>query len=437
MAHFALITLPLFSHLRVFEAVAEELVSRGHRASFLLPKGASRLLSGNLPGGVGLIEYDGDLQAMRLAERMIETAGHDGPIALFRTIAIGAEATTALCRAGPRLLDRHGCDAVIGDQAEPAAGLLAEALGLPLVSLAAALPMHRDETVPLPYLGWPYDPSEEGLKRNRGGEMVARHLLRRQRQAIETGCRTLRLPIRSELADCLSERAQVSQLVEAFDFPRAPSPIRHGVGPIRRRFRPVSTPSAPIVLSERGTDKPVVYVSLGTLQGHRYHLIKSIVAAARDLGAATIVAHCGRLTGKQAASLGADHVADFVDQASALAIADVCVTHAGMNTVLDALRAGKPLLAIPIAFDQPGIASRIVHHGVGSKLARVLLSRRKLGRALEALLCEDSYSQAAGKMAGAVRAGGGAAVAADIAEAGVTTASRRTSQETDLEGLVA
>ncbi|MEE2950635.1 MAG: glycosyltransferase [Pseudomonadota bacterium] len=437
MAHFALITLPLFSHLRVFEAVAEELVSRGHRASFVLPEGAGRHLSKDLPEGVGLFEYGAEGPSAGLAERMVDAASRDGPLALFRTIAVGAEATGALSRCAPRLLDRLGCDAVIGDQTEPAAGLIAEALGLPLLSLAAALPMHRDESVPLPFLGWRYDPSDEGLGRNRGGELVARRLLKHQGRAIETACRELGLPIRSELADCLSTSAQVSQLVEAFDFPRGYSSIRHGVGPIRRRWRPAATAPAPIVLPEHSAGRPVVYVSLGTLQGHRHRLLKSIVAAARDLGAATIVAHCGRLTERQAASLEADHVADFVDQASALSLADVCVTHAGMNTVLDALRAGKPLLALPIAFDQPGIAARIVHHGVGLKLPRVLLSRRKLARALEALLCEDSYGKAAGRMAGPIRASGGAVMAADIAEAALSGSSRWQNKETSLQGLVA
>ena len=34
--------------------------------------------------------------------------------------------------------------------------------------------------------------------------------------------------------------------------------------------------------------------------------------------------------------------------------ASVCITHAGLNTVLESLAQGVPQLAIPITFEQPG-----------------------------------------------------------------------------------
>jgi zeaxanthin glucosyltransferase len=41
--------------------------------------------------------------------------------------------------------------------------------------------------------------------------------------------------------------------------------------------------------------------------------------------------------------------------------ATVCITHAGLNTVLESLAQGVPQLAIPITYDQPGVAARIAH----------------------------------------------------------------------------
>jgi hypothetical protein len=41
--------------------------------------------------------------------------------------------------------------------------------------------------------------------------------------------------------------------------------------------------------------------------------------------------------------------------------ATVCITHAALNTVLESLAQGVPQLAIPITYDQPGIAARIAH----------------------------------------------------------------------------
>jgi MGT family glycosyltransferase len=45
--------------------------------------------------------------------------------------------------------------------------------------------------------------------------------------------------------------------------------------------------------------------------------------------------------------------------------AALCITHAGVNTTLEALAQGVPMVAIPIGFDQPGVAARIAYHRVG------------------------------------------------------------------------
>ena len=39
--------------------------------------------------------------------------------------------------------------------------------------------------------------------------------------------------------------------------------------------------------------------------------------------------------------------------------ASVCITHAGLNTVLESLAQGVPQVAIPVTVDQPGVAARI------------------------------------------------------------------------------
>jgi hypothetical protein len=45
--------------------------------------------------------------------------------------------------------------------------------------------------------------------------------------------------------------------------------------------------------------------------------------------------------------------------------ASLTVTHAGLNTVLESLAQGVPQVAIPVSYDQPGVAARIAHHGTG------------------------------------------------------------------------
>jgi zeaxanthin glucosyltransferase len=43
----------------------------------------------------------------------------------------------------------------------------------------------------------------------------------------------------------------------------------------------------------------------------------------------------------------------------------VCITHAGLNTVLESLAQGVPQVAIPVTYDQPGVAARIAEKQTG------------------------------------------------------------------------
>ena len=405
MAHFALLCPPFHSHIRVFEALAGALAARGHQTSYLLNAGAELLLS---PGGPAAFTVgDAGIDLGAITRR---AARPNGPLGILRTVADTAALTDALCRDGPAILSRLGVDAVVGDQMEPAAGLIAAHLQLPQISLACALPVNTAPGVPLPFLDWPFDPSPEGLKRNRGGERVAALLLRRQRQTILAWSARFGLSRRSRLEDCLSPLLQISQCPAAFDYPRPAAPGFHAVGPIRKRA--VASTPLPAIDPAR----PFVFASLGTLQGHRLSIFQTIATACRRLDAQLLVAHCGGLSQAEAASIDADFVTDFADQAAVLDRADACITHGGMNTVLDALQRQVPLLAIPIAFDQPGIAARVVHHGVGRTVPRRGLTSAAVEAALRPLIERPEATARAAWLGREIAEAGGAALAARLIE---------------------
>ncbi|HEX8416986.1 MAG TPA: hypothetical protein VF641_05215, partial [Methylobacterium sp.] len=260
MARFALICPPFLSHVRVFEALAGRLAARGHDVVFVLDAGAKRLVEGpfEVRGIAPVAGLDPD-QLLRRAARPT------GPLGILRTVADTAALTDALCREAPAILRAGNFDAVIGDEMEPAAGLMADSLGLPFASVAAALPVETVPGMPPPYLGWPYDPSKKGLKRNRGGARIAAIFLTEQRRTLERWAERFGLPPRATLADCLSPTLRLSQTVAGFDFPRPVSPIFHAVGPIRAGAGPGA---APLPFSP-DPSRPLVFASLGTLQGHR------------------------------------------------------------------------------------------------------------------------------------------------------------------------
>ncbi len=100
-----------------------------------------------------------------------------------------------------------------------------------------------------------------------------------------------------------------------------------------------------------------------------------------------------------------------------LAKAALAVTHAGFNTVLDALSFGVPILALPLAFEQPATASRLARAGV-ARVVRPLTARpARLRKAIEALLGEPGYRSACAAVAAEIASAGGVRKAADILEA--------------------
>lgn len=412
MAHFAVLCPPYVAHVRTFEALGEELVRRGHHVTFLLNSGARHLVRAPWAGVEEAPLRPGD----PLAEKVLRNATRPaGLIGALRTISDGAKLTGQLCASGPAILGRLGVHAVLGDQLEPAAGLLADHLGLPHISLACALPIDPAPGVPLPFLDWPFDPSEKGIKKAQGAERVGDLLMRRHYAVIAEWAECFGIGPRRTLVDCLSRRAQISQVTRGFDFPR-PDPIPfEAVGPIR----PPGTADLDQPLPFTPDGRPLVFATQGTLQGHRLDLFRAAARACRAAGAELVVAHGGRLDPRQAASIGADHVFDFVPQRALLRRAALCIHHGGLNTTLDCLEAGVPQLVRPIAFDQKGAAARILTAGIGERTAP-LWNRRALSAQVARLLGDEAIRQRLAPLAAEARSAGGASRAADIVEAALT-----------------
>lgn len=338
------------------------------------------------------------------------------PFGLGRLVRDMTAITDSLCAQAPALLREHGIDGVVSDQMEPAGALVAEHLGLPFVSLAAAAPVNREPLMPLPVLPWPYDEGESALGRNRAGEAIADWLTRGHDQTIARWADRFAIAPRSKLTDCLSPLADMSQMIAGLDFPRQHLPASfHHLG----RLRPLEGGHDQTPLPRFG-DGPLVYASLGTLQGHRLGLFRSIAKACRKLGVQLVVAHSGALKPAEAKLIDADWVLPWVPQEALLAHTDVAITHGGLNTVLDALAAGVPLLCLPLAFEQPGIGARIERSGAGTTLS-ARSSVDKIAEALRRLLEQQSFKHRAGDLAGELASSPGSAGAAAIVESVVAT----------------
>lgn len=319
-----------------------------------------------------------------------------------------ARFTDAFCRDGPAMLERIGADALLVDQLEAGGGLLAEHLGLPFASIATTLPINREAGVPPPYVGWRYEAGEKGIKRNLGGWRVTDLLLRGVGKAIERNARRLNLPPRRRLEDCLSPTLQLSQMVAGLDFPRAELPSTfHYVGPFKRGA------TADLALPP-GDDRPLVYCTLGTLQGARTAVFRKVAEACRRLDLRLLVTTGGAPLRERLP--GAPIVRDWVPQEAAVAAADLMVSHAGMNSLLDPVAAGIPSVLMPLAFEQAGIAARAEHAGVAWVVGRRAAAVDIAG-AIAMVRSDPRFRERARAVGAEVRAAGGVVRAADLIEA--------------------
>lgn len=419
MSHFGVVAPPLYSHFQALQALAGRLLDRGHRVTFFQQLEAGALLRDNRisfhPLGLGS-HPAGSLG------RTLRHAARPAGLAVRRVIHDMARSTDMLCGELPEALTALHVDALICDQMEAAGGLVAEALGLPFVSVACALPVNREPGVPLPVMPFPWEDDPRMRKLYATSTRIYDALMAPHGRVIARRARQFGLPPRNGLHQCLSTLAQVSQTLPGLEFPRQALPACfHHVGPLRSPARPLGDDQPWPVERER----PFVYASLGTLQGHRFGLFRRITKACRALNAQLLVAHCGGLDEAQASSLraqGATWVTGFTNQPQALRQADAVISHAGLNTVMDALVAGTPVLALPIAFDQPGVAARVQHAGIG--LHSWHRSRwQTLAQRLDVLLSDGDFGARLATLDNQLRSAGGAERAALIIEQ--ATARRR------------
>jgi UDP:flavonoid glycosyltransferase YjiC (YdhE family) len=96
--------------------------------------------------------------------------------------------------------------------------------------------------------------------------------------------------------------------------------------------------------------------------------------------------------------------------------ASVCITHAGLNTVLESLTCGVPQVAFPVTFDQPGIGARIAAKKTGVTAEFEKLTPDHLSTLLDEVLNNAVYRENSRKLQDVIAKTNGLRKAADIIE---------------------
>ena len=94
----------------------------------------------------------------------------------------------------------------------------------------------------------------------------------------------------------------------------------------------------------------------------------------------------------------------------------LCITHAGLNTALESLASGVPMLAVPITNDQPGVAARIANKKVGVVISPDQASPGAFVAAINQVLDDSTFRDNTRKIQKAIRRIDGLSIAAGILE---------------------
>ncbi|MGI5241882.1 glycosyltransferase [Dactylosporangium sp. CA-139066] len=178
----------------------------------------------------------------------------------------------------------------------------------------------------------------------------------------------------------------------------------------------------PKQLAER--DGALIYFSLGSLGSADVELMRRVVDALAKTPHRYIVSK-GPL---HAEFELADNMwgAEFLPQTKILPLADLVITHGGNNTTTEAMHFGKPMVVLPLFWDQYDNAQRVDELGFGVRLDPYRFTDEQLHSAIERLLGDDGLRSRLAAHGAAIRAADGLRQAADAIErlAGATEAGR-------------
>lgn len=116
-------------------------------------------------------------------------------------------------------------------------------------------------------------------------------------------------------------------------------------------------------------DKTVVYISLGTVLKGGVSFFQTCVDAFSQEDVDVIISVGKNFDVKKLKNISSNiHIYPSVPQLQVLQMADVFVTHGGMNSVSESIVYGVPMVVIPFVSDQPVNARCIEKLGVGKKM---------------------------------------------------------------------
>ena len=138
-------------------------------------------------------------------------------------------------------------------------------------------------------------------------------------------------------------------------------------------------------------DKPLVYVSFGSLGCGDTATLKRLVAALGKLPVKALV-NVGGYVDEYTDVPGNVIVDKWFPQPSVIPLADAVIHHGGNNTFTECLYFGKPAIVMPYVWDGHDNATRVEETGHGLKMHRGDWTDEQLGAAVDRLLTDPAMA---------------------------------------------
>jgi MGT family glycosyltransferase len=409
MSHFGVLSYKGTGHLNPLIALSRQLVVRGHRVTlFQHPELEQRVRER------GLEFFPVDIPGSSGSQSRPEKIGRK-PKTSIGEIRYRLNRTTteieAFLREYPPAIQAAGVDTLIMGEISLAGPTVAEILRLPYFIVSISIPHNFGWTVPRSIA-----PSRSWLERLQK-ELLEVSVLRMKgpvRRSLDRYRKYFGLGSIRKIGETFPELAHITQWPKCLDIPRSKLPTNFFyTGPFvdkgGRAFADFPW--------DRLDGRPLIYASLGTTKRGDPAIFHRIAEACRGLDLQLVISLGGRLDPAMFNHLpGNPVIVQYAPQLELLNRAEIVITHAGPNTVLEALMQGKPMLALPITLDQPAIAAHLARLGVAEVLSTENRSAQQIRTALIKIRKDSRYQNVAQSLKATILSLCGLDRAADIIE---------------------
>ena len=394
-------------HLNPLTTLGRELQKRGHEVSVFGLSMARRLVE-RADLAFVCLDQDGPVAAV-VEETWAKLAASSNLRSMFYTGQVFGLVTKVQQAHLPQALQANGIEGLVVDQLSPAAFLAANQLEIPCAIASNALAMYWDPLMPPPPLAWGYRQDFFGRVRNLFAKKVIPLAYYWLADVKSTRVDPFKLVFEPEHGF-----VQIAQQPDFFDFPREQAlPVFHYTGPWHRPDRDDGAIDFPW---EWLDNRPLIYASMGTLQNRLGKVFKNIIEAVRHLPMQVVLSKGGGNVEIEEPLPDNVMAVEFAPQLRLLERAAFAITHAGLNTALECLSYGVPMLCLPVTNDQPGVAKRVEWIGAGRVIPVAQASTYRIRKELSFLLNEPSYRENAQKAKNKLATNNGVSHAADLVE---------------------